>query len=234
MEEKDTKWTLGQAIDAGKKSVPLVFAYEAAISDRLETDELKQHEANVVELEARRSGQKQSITDQKSKTGKQDENIDKLNTEVVGIHKIVRSNNPTVEISEAFGIGQRIVLTVGGVTAAANIILDAYKKFPEWSKKAGLVAADITKVTTLLASLGSDEKVQSDSMFTRKAKTMSKNELQRTVEDAVTKLSAIGMHVFNSESPAIARLFGDLIPGSAKEKPETKTDEEPKTEAKQE
>jgi hypothetical protein len=234
MAEKDTKWLLNQAIEAGKKSLPLATAYEAAITPRLEPDELKQHEANVIELAARQSGQKQNLSDQKSKTGKQDEVIGKINSKVVGIHNMVRSKNPTLEISEAFGIGQRIILTIGGVTAAANIVMDGFKKFPEWSKSAGIIEADNTKLKELLVTLGSSDKVQVDSMFTRKAKTMGKNELQRTVEDGVTRISAIGAHVFNDENPAVARLFEDLIPGTSKEKTETKPKQESKTEAKSE
>lgn len=234
MAEKQTKWPLNQAIDAGKKSVPLAAAYETAITPRLETDELKQHEANVIELEVRQSGQIQSLTDQKSKTGKQVEVIDQLNTMIVGIRNMVRSKNPTVEISEAFGIGQPIIKTVGGVTASANIILDGFKRFPDWGKKAGIIALDVTNITGLLVSLGGVEKVQDDSMFTRKAKTMGKNELQRTVEDEVTRLSAIGSHVFNLENPAVARMFEDLIPGTTKEKTATKPKKESKTETKPE
>ncbi|HEX3009261.1 MAG TPA: hypothetical protein VHO90_16775, partial [Bacteroidales bacterium] len=150
-----------------------------------------------------------------------------VNAEVVGLRDMVRSKNPSVEIAEAFGIGNRIILTVGGVTAAANVLMDGYKKFPAWAKKAGILDTDITKLTGLVTSLGVVEKQQDDSMFTRKAKTMGKDELQRAVEDEVTSLSAIGAYVFHDVDPATSRLFEDLIPSSAKEKDEEKP--EPKT-----
>jgi hypothetical protein len=228
MAGKGTKWGLNQTVEAGKESVSLTNENIAALEPRLEKDEAKQHEANVAELEERRSGQKQTLTDQKSKTGGQKAVISSINAQVVGIRKVVKSKNPTKEIELAFGIGLQIVKTVGGVTAAANIVKDAVQKFPAWSKAAGILDSDITRLTNSQKSLTAVEKTQDESMFTRKARTMGKNELQRAVEDEVTRLSALGSLEFQVSNPGLARMFENLIPSS----PKPKTQGKPKKTAK--
>ncbi len=60
-------------------------------------------------------------------------------------------------------------------------------------------------------------------MFTRKSKTMDKNILQRAVEDEVSKISALGQHVFLNKDAAVAKLFEDLIPSPNKVKAENPT-----------
>lgn len=214
MGEISLKWTLDQAVEAGKKSEPLAEEHEDVLKPRLRPDELEQHAANVAELEARRSGQEQSLSDQKSKTQSQARVISSLNIKIVGIHNLVRSGNHNTEICEAFGTGKSVVKTVGGVTSAANIILDGYKLFSGWSKDAGIIEADITRLKGLLTILNTVEKAQDDSMYSRKAKTMGKNELQYEVEKGVTRLSAMGSLEFGESNPAKAKMFEDVIPAA--------------------
>jgi len=112
------------------------------------------------------------------------------------------------------------VHTVHGVIASGNIVIDANLKYGTWSKDAGIIEADITEIKTLIKALSDVGKVQDDSMYVRKAKTMDKNTLQREVEDEVSKLSALGIRHF-SKNPTVRIQFEDLIPASHKPKPAT-------------
>jgi hypothetical protein len=207
----DTKWLLKDTIEAGKKSIQVMDSHGAELQDRLQADEWEQHKANVTELEFGQPGQKQTLADQMSKTKKQNDSILQLHQLVIAIRKIVMSRHPTKEVQTAYGVGQRITLSVASATAAGNILLDAYSNYKEWSKGAGILEGDITQVELLLKILLDDEKTQDDSVYTRTAKTMDKNSLQRAVEDEVTRLSAMGMLHF-IKNPAVAKLFADLIP----------------------
>jgi hypothetical protein len=225
MADKYPKWLLDEAIEAGKSSVALLETYTVELTPRMRTDEAAQHKANVTELKVRKSGQKQTLSDQKSKTKGQEAVIGKVNTAVIDVRTLVKAANADEEKSKAFGVGEKISLTVSGVTAASNIILDGYKRFPEWSKEAGIIETDITEIKSLVASLDAAEELQDDSVFARKAKTMSKNALQREVEDEVTRLSAFGAIAFRKSNPALAEVFESLIPAtSSEETTETKTD----------
>lgn len=209
--DKDPKWYLADTINAGRKSILLLDTYGTELQPRLKKDEIPQHQANVEELVTRSTGQKQTLVAQKSSTQGQGTVIKKLKRVVVNIRNIVRNNNASKEISIAYGVGERIILTVSSVTAASNIVLDAYQKYTAWSKDAGIIDADLAEITALKESLSTMGKVQDDSMFVRKSKTMDKNTLQRAVEDEVSRLSALGVCQF-SENPSIVSLFEDLIP----------------------
>jgi hypothetical protein len=210
---KKPKWETGVAIIKGKQSISLLETYQVELQPRLQPDEAAQHKANVTDLEARHSGQSEALTEQKSKTRGQNEAIGDLRQIVVNIRDIVKSSGASGEISKAYGVGEKINGTVSSVTAAANMVITAYGTYGEWSTGTGILESDITEIETMKQELEQANDIQESSKFTRKAGTMSKNVLQRTVEDEITKISALGNFVFAKSNPAVAVLFKELIPG---------------------
>jgi hypothetical protein len=211
--EKKPKWKTGVTILKGKQSVSLLETYQVELQPRLQPDEAAQHKANVTELEARHSGQSETITAQKSKTLGQNEAIGDLRQTVVNVRSIVKSSDASGEIAKAYGVGEKINGIVSSVTAAANMVIAAYGSYGEWSTGAGILESDIAEIETLKQELEEANDIQETSKFTRKSGTMSKNVLQRTVEDEITKISALGNFVFAKSNPAVAVLFKELIPG---------------------
>lgn len=213
--DKRPKWDIASTIEKGNQSVSLVETYAADIVPRLQPDEMAQHRANLLELSNRRAGQTENMVTQKSKTLGQDEAIAALYNTLMSIRGIVKGNvTATAEIVKAYGVGERNSQTVSGVTAGANIVISAYKAYTAWSNQAGIIEADITEVQELSARVNQAESAQGETMFIKKSKTMDKNTLQRAIEDEVTKLSALGVHVLKTKNPAAAALFAGLIPGS--------------------
>jgi hypothetical protein len=210
--EKKPKWEIGMVIQKGKQSVELTKQYGTDLQPRLQVDELSQHEANVEELEKRRSGQTEQVVTLKSKTLGQDQAIDQLHQTVISIRNIVKAASPDPEMEQAYGVGEKIYRSVSSVMAASNITLAAYQANTAWSNSVGIVEADMEEIATLQAALSSADQVQEASKFTRKSATMDKNSLQRTVEDEITKLSALGQRVFQNSDPSVVQLFADLIP----------------------
>lgn len=213
--DKKPKWDIASTIEKGNQSVSLVETYAADIVPRLQPDEMAQHRANIQELSNRRAGQTENLVDQKSKTLGQEEAIASLYGSIMSLRGLVKSNNTvTAEVLKAFGVGEKTSQTVNGVMAAANIVITAYKANTAWSNQAGIIEADITEIQELSSRVDQAESAQGASMFTKKSKTMDKNTLQRAIEDEVTKLSALGIHVLKTKNPAAAALFAGLIPGS--------------------
>ena len=212
-EAKRPKWDISIAILKGKQAVSLAKTYETDLQPRLQVDELGQFESNVTELEVRRSGQSEQLVTQKSKTLGQDEVMADLHQTIISIRNIVKSAGPTSEVSQAFGVGEKITNSVDSVVAASNMILSAYQANAEWSAQAGIIEADMTEITGLLEQLETADDIQETSKFTRKSATMDKNTLQRAVEEEITRLSVLGIRVFEKSDPATAKLFADLIPG---------------------
>ena len=221
--DKKPKWDIGVTIDVAPKAVKLADTYKTALEKRLQPDELEILKAGGEELRDRHSGQSETLTIQKSKTIGQEEAIRLINSRVVSIHGIVESAaTASPEIRKAFGIGTPINRSVDSVKAAANTVITAYNDNTDWSNMAGIINEDITELNSLLSNLSKVKDIQSDSMIVRKLRTMDKTVLQRTVEDLISKVSAIGVHVFAIENPAVAKLFSDLIP-SSNGKPVSKT-----------
>jgi hypothetical protein len=213
--DKRPKWDIASTIEKGNQSVSLVETYAADIVPRLQPDEMAQLRANLQELSNRRAGQTENMVSQKSKTLGQDEAIAALYNTLMSIRGIVKGNvTATAEIVKAYGVGERNSQTVSGVTAGANIVISAYKAYTAWSNQAGIIEADITEIQELSARVNQAETAQGETMFVKKSQTMDKNTLQRAIEDEITKLSALGIHVLKTKNPAAAALFAGLIPGS--------------------
>jgi len=220
---KKPKWDIGVTIDLAPKAYQLAGAYKTDLEKRFQTDELETLKAGGEELSARHSGQTQNLDIQKSKTLGQEEAIEMINKRVVSIHGMVAvASTATPELRKAFGVGTPIIKTVDSVKAAVNTVITAFNANLTWSNSAGIINEDITELNSLLSNLSKVQETQSNSMIVRKLRTMDKTLLHRTVEDLISKVSAIGVHVFEVKNPAVAKLFSDLIP-STNGKPVSKT-----------
>jgi hypothetical protein len=229
--DRKPKWEIGATISAGYKAHTLAIRYSTDLEPRLQPDELEQFKANNTELEARRSGQTEHLVGQKSKTLSQGDIIIVLRNTVVSIRNIVKNNcTVTSDILKAFGVGEKINSTINSVVAGGNIVVSAYKENTAWSNSAGIIETDIAEISHLVSRLNRAEELQSNAMFTRKSKTMDKNILQRAVEDEVSKISALGQHVFLNKDAAVAKLFEDLIPSITKVKAENPEKDKTNTE----
>jgi hypothetical protein len=227
--EKRPKWDSSVAVIKGKQSNELVSKYQNEIQGRFQPDDLPQHKANVVELETRLSGQKENLVDQKSKTLGQNEAMNILHSQVIGIRGIVKSCNPAAEIAKSFGVGEKINDSKTSVISSAKIVMAGYSKNQEWcNTTAGILEDDIVEMNDLVNSINGKDDTQETSKFVRKSRTMDKNTLQRTIEDMVTRISAIGIHVFRLSNPEVANLFAGLIPSSSKVEAEAGTESQEK------
>lgn len=213
--DKRPKWDIGVTIDLAPKAYQLAVTYKTDLEKRFQTDELETLKAGGEELSTRHSGQSENLDIQKSKTLGQDKAIELINKRVVSIHGMVAvAPSATPEIRKAFGLGTSISRSVDSVKAAANTVITAFNANTTWSNSIGIINEDITELNSLLSNLSKVQETQSNSMIARKLSTMDKTVLHRTVEDLITKVSAIGAHVFGVKNPAVAKLFSDLIPGT--------------------
>ena len=91
--------------------------------------------------------------------------------------------------------------------------MKGYEEHTKWANnEAGILDEDMEIIQAGILALSKADHVQEKSKFQRKASTMDKNTLQRSVEDLVTKISVIGIRVFRRKDPAVVHLFEGLIP----------------------
>lgn len=212
---KNPKWETSQAIRSGNDASELIATDRAELERRLKPDEITEFQSNLEELKKRQPGQQEVLTHQKAKTRGQNEAIKTLNKTISSVKNMVKAAGAPENILKAFGVGEKISDSVPGMVAAGNIIVKAYGEHAEWvQQNAGVLEEDIAEITALTAGLTSADSTQENAKFTRKATTLDKDVLQRAVEDFVTKLSAIGTHIFLTKDPARATLYQNLIPGT--------------------
>jgi hypothetical protein len=210
---KEPKWEIGQTIYAGNQAYELGKKYQPDIEGRLKPGQLDELSQYVEELQRKRTGQSENLTKQKSKTQDQNSTQDTLHQDVMDTRDMVKSATDDAGILKAFGVGEKVQKSVTSVTAAGNTLLEGYNQHKEWANsEAGIVEEDMADIQTGVDALSTADTVQEQSKFVRKASTMDKNALQRSVEDLVTKISAIGVKVFRKKDPNVVPLFEGLIP----------------------
>jgi hypothetical protein len=210
---KAPRWEIGQTTYAANQAVALGNKYKADIESRLKPGELDELGSFVPELEGRRSGQSETLTSQKARTQDQDIIVDTLHLDVMDIRNTVKGVSDNAGILKAFGIGEKVNKNVSSVTAAGNMILNGYADHKDWANnEAGILDEDMEIISADVLALSSADEVQEVSKFQRKASTMDKNTLQRSVEDLVIKISVTGIRVFRKKDPAVVALFEGLIP----------------------
>ena len=210
---KSPKWEIGQVTYAGNQTYALANKYQSDIEGRLKPREIEELGNRVSELERKRAGQSETLTSQKSRTQDQNITVDTLHRDVMDIRDTVKAVSDDAGILKSFGIGEKIYKNVSNITAAGNMVLQGYADHKDWANnEAGILDEDMEIIQADILALSTADNVQEVSKFQRKASTMDKNTLQRSVEDLITKISAIGIRVFRRKDPAVVPLFEGLIP----------------------
>ena len=218
------KWTSEEALDKGKQCIELLTKYRADIENRFKPGEIELLLSSIAVLEsAGKAGQSEALVNQKAQTLNKGEIGSILLEEVMAVRSLVKAGNAPSDILMAFGVGVSVrVNSQPQLIAAANLIISGYNQHTEWAQKeAGILEDDIEEIQELHDQLSGSDATLGKKKFARRAKTVDKNTLQRTIEDLITKTSAIGIKVFLKKNKAIVPLFEALIPGSGSSATET-------------
>jgi len=227
---KQPKWELAATIHAARNTHALATKHLSSLNGRIAQPELDDLETKTDQLETIRVSISETLVNQKSKTLGQKQAVKALHKTVSAIRNIVKKDKTaTPEIAKAYGVGEPMTKSVSNIQAAANIVLKAYEAFADWSHAAGIIDADRDTITSLLDRLDELAGKKDDAMSNRKNTTFDKNIVQREVEDEVSRISAIGVHVYINEDAAVAQQFEELIPskggtGNGNTPPETPTE----------
>lgn len=218
MAQNEPKWTSEQALDKGKQAVELTGKYRSDLENRFKPGEIELLQTSVAEMEsAGKPGQSEALVGQKAQTLNKGETAKELQEEIITTRGQVKAANPSSDILMNFGVGTSASANnQSQLIAASNMVISGFNLHQEWAQKeAGILEEDIEAIQALRNQLIGADGTLEQKKFARKAKTVNKNTLQRTIEDLVTKTSAIGVKVFRKKDKAIVPLFEALIPGSS-------------------
>jgi hypothetical protein len=213
--EVATKWLAQDTINSCRDCATLIDQDKSIFAERLTDEERAITVTGADVLRDKIAGQKTSVTTMKEKTGAQDKTMLKVHASCVDIRRAVRKATRDSEIRSAFGLGKKLSKTVQGIFNAGSIIVKALQEHGDWAKaNIGLLPEEIAELQRNVADLASKDNIQESSKLTKKMETLSRDKLQRTLEDLVTKVSDIGVRYFRSRDAQRMQLYRDLIPSS--------------------
>lgn len=215
MSHNDPKWEISDVITRGKQSLDLFDAHSADLGKRFKAGEIETLRTGVPELESRRSGQPETLNVLKTTTKGKNLTAQDLQTLIIDTRGQVKAATNNPEILQAYGVGQRVHFgSQVSLRTGANLVINAYSHYTDWSTQAGILEQDIEEIKTLNDKLTETDTTQDKAKFDRKVKTVDKGTLQRQLEDIITKISFAGIKEFRTKNPSLVPLFEALIPSS--------------------
>lgn len=124
---------------------------------------------------------------------------------VRGIREACKSARLEADVLRAVGVGRPLqIKVVKSVVDAAEHVEQAYREFPDALRGAGVLPADLERVTALRARLQSADEAQEARKVTSKEKTASRDRAKKRVQVAIGKILAAAELAFLDKPERLA------------------------------
>jgi len=219
MAGKAVKWSSSQLQSMGREALSLVKEFRAVIEPRLPAGLIEGLENDLGGFDDKRANASNARGTLKLATRLQDEAV----AHAVEFLSAARSSVMRAKASpvqrEAFGTKRAYnVNNVGSVVAALDAFVNGAEKFPEFTRTAGVLPADLELARSLRAALVSADQSQEAQKSKRKEPTAERNAAQLRIEDAIDAIINAGRLAFMTK-PEIASRFRALVPASPAKSP---------------
>jgi hypothetical protein len=209
------KWQQGDDYKAGMKAYELAMTYQAVLQPRLPGGLLQGLKEDLDSLAMAGGENKTKVAGVKGYTGTQGQALEEAAAWCSAIRENLKRSHAPTDVQKAAGVGTRFTGgKVGGAIAALNAILQAYDRFPDAFREAGLLPEDMTTGKTLLAALAGAEAAQESAIGKKSLTTAARNARRKRIEAAVDRIIGIAAVAFVKD-PSTAALFRALIPNHA-------------------
>ena len=140
------------------------------------------------------------------------------------VREALKRGHAPGDVKKAAGVGMNFSRgKVEAVVASARAVMDAYARFPEVFRSAGVLPADMEAGAQLATAMTAADKVQETAKVHKTYTTSARNDIRKRIEGAVDRIRGAGLLEYNLPKPAIAVRFAALVPakgnGGGKEKP---------------
>ncbi|MBE2252802.1 MAG: hypothetical protein IAE78_24940 [Myxococcus sp.] len=157
-----------------------------------------------------------SRSTRKAATVSQDQAVAEGAALVSTIRELVRRGAPKdKQLWKAFGVGSRFTPSVGTVSSALKGIIAAANNFPSQTQALGVLAADVTRMQTYVASISSIDADQEAKKQTSKQATAQLKAAVERLSGNLSLLASIARLALPAED---ARVFEAALPASPKAK----------------
>ena len=209
------KWEIQEALSAGREAQKLAQEHQQDLQPRLKAGQFDSLAADLVQLEALRTGRPARTVAVTGITGTQKELAKRGAKWVNAIRDAVKRHPADAGLRKAVGVGRPVQTEQAtSVTTAIQAILAAANERPDEIRACGILDADIQKGQALLTAIGGAVSTQDDGMGEKKDLTDLKNHAQMRLEASIESISSAGhLHYFDTDA-LLAQRFLDLIPGN--------------------
>lgn len=214
MAGKSVKWSSSELQSIGREALALVKEFRTVIEPRLAAGLIDGLEVDLTKFDDKRSAASNAVGTLKVATRQQDEAVaSAVEFLSAGRQSVVRAG-ASVAQREAFGTTRKYnVNNVSSVVAALDAFVVAAEKFPDFTRAAGVLPADLDAAKSLRASLVSADQSQEAQKSKRKDPTADRNAAQKRIEGAIDSIINAGRLAFMSK-PEIGSRFRALVPSS--------------------
>jgi hypothetical protein len=209
------KWQQGDDYKAGMKAYELAMAYQGVLQPRLPGGLLEGLKEDLDSLAMAGGENKTEVAGVKGYTGTQGQALEEATAWCSAIRENLKRGHAPEDVKKAAGVGTTFSGgKVAGAIAALNAILQAYDRFPDAFREAGLLPEDMTTGKTLLGALAGAEAAQESAIGKKSLTTAARNARRKRIEAAVDRIIGISGPAFLKD-PSTAALFRALIPNHA-------------------
>ncbi|MBU1410971.1 hypothetical protein KKC22_05580 [Myxococcota bacterium] len=184
----------------------------AELEPRLGAGTLTVLRVDVDELRAKAPGAVAARQLKMAATATQESAATTLSALVQGIRTASRCAQLDPEVLRALGVGRRLYATVvKSVVEAAEHVEQAYREFPDALRGAGVLPADLERVTALRARLQSVDEAQEQGKVTSKEKTASRDLTKRRALATIGRVLAAAELAF-LDNPERLAMYRAVLP----------------------
>ena len=217
------KWDHGADYVAGLKAYELAQEFKAALEPRLPSGLLEGLKEDLDRLAAAGEESQTKVAEVKGFTGTRAQAVDQSILWCSTTREALKRAKAPVDVKKAAGVGTNFSRkSSDGAVGSIRAILEAYDRFAEIFRTAGVLPADMDEGKQLAAALTNAELAQETAKARKTQTTATRNALRKRIEAAVDRIRGAGLMQYRTQ-PATAARFAALVPnqgnGGAKAKP---------------
>lgn len=217
------KWDHGSDYVAGLKAYELAQEFKASLEPRLPSGLLEGLKEDLDKLALAGDESKSKVAEVKGFTGTRAQAIDQSVLWCSTTREALKRAQSPADVKKAAGVGTAFSRTRSdGVVASVRAVLDAYDRFPDAFRAAGVLPVDMEAGKQLANALTDAEMAQETAKVRKTQTTAMRNALRKRIEAAVDRIRGAGLLQYRTHAPTATR-FAALVPnhgnGGSKEKP---------------
>jgi len=208
-----------EAIRAGEQAEQLLKKDKTKLEGRLEPAVIDGITEDTATLSDRASKATTARAQRSAATQKQNVIAKRVCDRVIACRSALQKTAVPKEVLKAAGVGKRITSkSVKTALEAGDMVVEAYAKYPEEMRAAGLLPADMDTIVGLGNALRAADLAQEGQKVVSTTSTAQRKAAQQRLEQGLMKVIAAAELEFVESDPARVAQYQALIPARPKRK----------------